>query len=58
MSTDNIEIVDVEHGEAEWTLKILLSLYEHYIVKPAEYAERRKKLNSKLQDQGKHGMKS
>jgi Domain of unknown function (DUF4145) len=28
------EIVDVEHGEAEWTLKILLSLNEHYIVNP------------------------
>jgi len=51
------EIVDVESGEAEWTLEILLSLFDHYITKPAEYAERRKQLNSKLENQGKRPMK-
>ena len=52
------QIVDVESGEAEWTLEILLSLFDYYITKPAEYAEKRKQLNSKLKGQGKPPMKS
>lgn len=51
------EVIDVEPQEAEWTLEILKSLLEYFIVKPLEYAERRKLLNSKLENAGKTPMK-
>lgn len=58
MNTVTGEIVDVEPGEAEWALEILLSLLEHYIAKPAEHTEKRRQLNAKLRDQDKPHMKS
>lgn len=52
------EIVDVEQGEAEWTLEILDDLFDHYYVKPQQAARRRDALNTKLKKAGKPPMKS
>jgi hypothetical protein len=52
------EIVDVEPGEAEWTLGILDDLFDHYYVKPQRAAKRRDDLNKKLKEVGKPPMKS
>lgn len=38
-----IEIVPVKPGEAEWTLDVLYSLFNHYFVQPAEWEEKRNK---------------
>lgn len=51
------EIIDVEPSEAEWTLEILKSLLEYFVIKPAEYSGKRDRLNSKLKDAGKPAMK-
>jgi hypothetical protein len=51
------EIVDVEPGEAEWTLDVLEGLFDHYFVQPAILAKKRDALNKKLQDVGKPPMK-
>lgn len=50
-------IVDVEPGEAEWTLDVLETLFDHYYVQPAVIAARREALNKKLADLGKPPMK-
>jgi hypothetical protein len=46
-------IVDVEPGEAEWTLDVLESLFDFYFVRPARLAERKAELNKKLAEAGK-----
>ncbi len=51
------EIVDVEPGEAEWTLDVLEGLFDHYFVRPAKLAAKKDALNAKLQDAGKPPMK-
>lgn len=51
------EIVEVEPGEAEWTLDILEGLFEFYFVQPEILAEKRKKLNEKLKEAGKPPLK-
>jgi hypothetical protein len=56
-STDTGEIVDVEIGEAEWTLNILKELLDFYIVRPAELQRKRDDLNTKLSNHGKPNMK-
>lgn len=41
-------ILDVDEGEAEWSLEILKELFDHYIVNPSNSAQRKKKLAKKL----------
>jgi hypothetical protein len=54
---DTGEIVDVDPGEAEYTLEILDDLFDFYYVKPARAAEMRKALDEKLTAAGKPPMK-
>lgn len=56
-STNTGEIVDVEPGEAEWNIEVLVDLFDHYFVKPAKEKKRREELNKKLKDAGKPEMK-
>jgi len=56
-STNTGEIIDVEEGEAEWTLDVLEELFDHYLVKPALRKKKRDALNKKLKDAGKPAMK-
>jgi len=51
------EIVQVEPGEAEWTLDVLESLFNLYFVQKPKSEERRKALNKKLINAGKKPMK-
>lgn len=51
------EIVDVESGEAEWSLEVLESLFDFCFVKPQELALKRDALNQKLADTNKPPMK-
>jgi uncharacterized protein DUF4145 len=51
------QILDVELGEAEWTLDVLESLFDFYFVRPAALQKRRAAINQKLQDAGKQPMK-
>jgi len=51
------EIVEVEPGEAEWTLDVLEGLFDFYFVQPAELQRKRDALNKKLKDAGKPPMK-
>jgi hypothetical protein len=56
-STNTGEIVDVEPGEAEWTLDVIEGLFDFYFVQPALIAKKKDALNKKLQDAGKPPMK-
>jgi len=56
-STNSGEVLDVEPGEAEWTLDVLEELFDHYIIKPKKLQQKRDALNQKLQDGGKKPMK-
>jgi len=56
-STNTGEIVDVEDGEAEWTLDVLEELFDHYLVKPVKLQAKKDALNKKLVDAGKKPMK-
>jgi hypothetical protein len=56
-STSSGAIVGVEPGEAEWTLDVVESLIDFYIVKPADLQRKKDALNKKLQDAGKQPMK-
>lgn len=51
------EIVEVEPGEAEWSLDVLEGLFDHYFVQPAVLQRKRAALDQKLQDAGKPPMK-
>lgn len=51
------EIIEVEPGEAEWTLDVLEFLFEHCFVLPKVSEERRESINKKLQDAGKPPIK-
>jgi hypothetical protein len=51
------EIIDVEPGEADWTIDVLEALFEFYFVRPAVIQKRRAALNQKLQEAGKPPMK-
>jgi hypothetical protein len=51
------EIVDVEPGEAEWTLDVLEGLFDFFIVQPKRLAAKKAALNVKLAGLGKPGMK-
>lgn len=50
-------IIDVEPGEAEWTLTVLEQLFDHYYVKPTLLKKKRNALNEKLKKAGKPDMK-
>jgi hypothetical protein len=56
-STNTGEIVDVEPGEAEWSLDVLESLFDFYFVQPAKLAAKKDAMNKKLTDAGKSPMK-
>ncbi len=56
-STSSGEIVEVEPGEAEWSLDVLESLFDFYFVMPAETKKKRDALNKKLTDAGKPPLK-
>jgi hypothetical protein len=52
------EILNVEPGEAEWTLDTLEALFDFYFVEPAKAKARADALNAKLQEAGKRPMGS
>jgi hypothetical protein len=56
-STNSGEIVDVEDGEAEWTLDTLVQMFDHFFVGPAEAKKKREALNAKLADAKKPPLK-
>lgn len=56
-STNTGLILDVEPGEAEWTLDVLEDLFDFYFVRPARIASKRNALNKKLAEAGKPPMK-
>lgn len=56
-STNSGEILDVELGEAEWTLDVLEDLFDFYFIRPAVLAAKKEKMNQKLQEAGKPKMK-
>ena len=51
------EIVDVEPGEAEWTLDVLEGLFDFFIVQKKQLAAKKASLNAKLAALGKPAMK-
>ena len=46
-------VMDVEPGEAKWTLDLLDRLFDKFITQPAKSAERKQALNAKLRAAGK-----
>jgi hypothetical protein len=56
-STSSGEIVDVEPGEAEWQLDVLVGLFDFYFVGPAESNRKREAFDKKLADAGKPPLK-
>ena len=56
-STSSGEIMDVEPGEAEWTLDVLEELFDFYFVQLAKLAAKRAALNGKLKEAGKPPMR-
>jgi len=56
-STHSGEILDVEPGEAEWSLDVLESLFDFCFVQPAVLQKRREALDEKLKEAGKPPMK-
>lgn len=56
-STETGLILDVEPGEAEWTLDILELLFDHYYVSPAKEEIRRNKFSEKLEESGRNPLK-
>jgi uncharacterized protein DUF4145 len=56
-STNTGEIVEVEPGEAEWTLDVLEELFDFYVVQPAKAKAKRDALNQKLTDMNKPPIK-
>jgi len=51
------EIIDVEPGEAEWSLEVIEGLFDFYFVQPAKMKARKEALNEKLEAAGKPKMK-
>ena len=47
-SSTSAQIIEVEPEEAEWCLKIISALFEHYYVRPAKNAAMLASLNEKL----------
>jgi hypothetical protein len=55
--TNTGEIVDVELGEAEWTLEVLEMLFDFYFIQPKGAEAKKDALNQKLISLGKPPMK-
>ena len=51
------EIVEVEPGEAEWSLDTLEALFDFYFVQPARLEAKRDALNKRLEESGQPPMK-
>lgn len=51
------EIINVEPGEAEWSLDVLEALFDFYFVQPAKLKAKRGALNKKLKEASKPKMK-
>jgi hypothetical protein len=51
------EIIDVEPGEAEWSLNVIESLFDFYFTQPEVLKKKRDALNAKLKEAGKPEMK-
>jgi len=51
------EIIEVEQGEAEWSLDVLEQLFDFYYVAPSRINDKRDELNKKLQAAGKPDLK-
>jgi hypothetical protein len=47
-STQSGQILDVDPGEADWTLDVLEGLFDFYFVQSAKSAAKRAALNAKL----------
>jgi hypothetical protein len=47
------EIVQVEPGEAEWSLDVLRGLFDYFFIQPALFKRRKDDLNNKLKALGK-----
>ncbi|MDF0692689.1 DUF4145 domain-containing protein [Aquirufa ecclesiirivi] len=56
-STSSGEIIEVEIGEAEWSLDVLEALFDFYFVQPAILKAKRSALDAKLKDANKPPMK-
>jgi hypothetical protein len=56
-STQTGLILDVEPGEAEWTLDVLEELFDYYFVRPATIQKKKDAFNKKLLEAGKPPMK-
>jgi len=56
-STNTGEILDIEEGEAEWSLDVIESLFDHCFVQPAILKKKRDELNKKLEAAGKPSLK-
>jgi len=54
--TNTGEIIEVENGEAEWTLEVLELLFDFYFVQPERLKNRKDELNDKLVKLGKPKM--
>jgi len=52
-----LQVVEVEEGEAEWCMQLLVDAFEHFYVGPAKAAARRVALAEKLAAAGKPPMK-
>lgn len=52
-----LQVIDVEEGEAEWCVQLLLDMFDHYYVAPAKAAAKRAALAAKLAAAGKPPMK-
>lgn len=51
------EIIDVEPGEAEWSLDVIEDLYDFYFVRQAKLRQQRDALDKKLVEAGRPPMK-
>jgi hypothetical protein len=51
------EVIDVEPGEAEWSLDVLESLFDFAFVMPERAKERKSAFNKKLNAAGKPPLK-
>lgn len=56
--TNSGEVVDVEEGEAEWSIEILEALFDFYYVAPAKARARQVDLNKKLASMNKPELKT
>ena len=55
--TNTGEIVDVEPGEAEWSIEVIKALFDFLFIQPKRIERKRNELNFKLKSLGKPEMK-